>query len=81
VVAADIFRKLQLLNSNVDIVHDETEVPTWVRSLVGKKVNPKTELHGGEHIQEARDPFVLHRYRVSSVMVRMSRYIQIDEEG
>ena len=62
-------------------MHDEMEVPTWVRSLFGKKVNSKTELHGGERIEEARDPFVLHRYRISSVMVRMSEHIRIDEEG
>jgi len=75
-IATDENIILQFLNSNVYVVRDELEVLTWVRSFVGEKVNTNSELHGGEYVQDARDLFVLHRYRVSSAVMRMSGRVQ-----
>ena len=61
-------------------LYDELEVLTWgVHCRVKENVNPKTELPGGNCIQGAPNPFVLPRYRVCSVVERMSGGIQINE--
>ena len=43
-------------------------------------VSSDSELYGGDCVQGTRDPLVLPRYRVSSVMVRISDRTRIDEE-
>ena len=47
---------------------------------MNKNVDSKAELYGGDCVQDARDPFILPRYRVSSGIVGMSEHAQIDEE-
>ena len=56
------------------------KVLTLVHRSTNQNVNPNTELHGDEYIEDARDPFVLPRYRVSSVVVGVSECTQVDEE-
>ena len=51
------------------------ELLTLAYRSVSTDVNSKNELNGSECIQEACNPFVLPRYRVSSVVVRMSEGI------
>ena len=46
---------------------------------MNKGENPDGELYDGTCVQDARDPLVLPRYRVSSVAVKMSERIPIDE--
>ena len=57
-------------------VCDGVELLTSVDRNVNDDVKSKNKLYGGERIQDASDPFVLPRYRVSSVAVRMSKRIQ-----
>ena len=59
---------------------DEVEVSTWVQCSVNRNLNSDTKLDGNNRIQDASNPFVLPRYRVSSVIVRTSEHTQIDEE-
>jgi len=61
-------------------VCDGVEVLTWTRRGQNGKVNSDTELHGGNCIQDARDPFVLPRYSVRPVILKVSRRIRISEE-
>jgi len=61
-------------------VCDEVEVLTLVRCGPNDHVDPNTELHDANCIQNACDPFLLPRYSVNSVMVRVSERIQVDEE-
>ena len=58
---------------------NEVEVLTCVHSAPDDDQDPKTELHGDKCIQDDRDPFVLSRYGVGSVMVKMSVRNQIGE--
>ena len=46
------------------------EILTWgVHCSVDENVDPKAELYGSNRIQDAPDPFVLPRDRVSSVVM------------
>lgn len=56
---------------------DEAGVLTWAQCSRNEHVNSNTELCGGNCIQDAGDPLVLPRYRVSSVMVRVSELVQV----
>ena len=57
---------------------DGVELLTRIQCSVNDGVNSNTELCGCNRIQCTCDPFVLPRYRVSSVAVRISEHIQID---
>lgn len=48
-------------------------------ALRTKKIDSNTELYGRERLQEAGDPFVLHRYRASPETLMMNGHVQIDE--
>jgi len=56
------------------------EVFTRIQGSPKEHVNSDAELYGDNCIQDARDPFVLPRYRVRSVSARVSEPIQVDEE-
>ena len=58
---------------------DKVEVLTGVHSDPDGDPDLKTELHDDKCIEDGRDPFVLSRYGVSSVMVKMSVRNQIGE--
>ena len=58
---------------------DGVELLTSVHCNMNDDVKSKNELHAGERIQDAGDPFVLPRYRVRSVAVGMSKRISVDE--
>jgi len=51
------------------------ELLTLAYCGVDENVNSNNELYGSECIQEACNPFVFPRYRVSSVVVGMSEGI------
>ena len=59
---------------------DEVGVLTWIDFRPNEQINSNTELHGGNCIQDARDPFVLPRDSVCSVTVKVSERVQIKEE-
>ena len=59
---------------------DGVEMLTWIHCNRNDRVNSNTELYSGNCIQDACDPFVLLRYGVSSVVVKVSGRAQFDEE-
>ena len=61
-------------------MRDGVELLTSVHRNMNDDVKPNDELYGGERIQDACDPLVLPRYRVSSVAVRVSERISILDE-
>lgn len=61
-------------------LYDGVEVSTWADYSTNDNVNSKAELYEDSCIQHARDQFVLPRYRVGSVIVRVSGRTQIDGE-
>lgn len=61
-------------------MYDGVKMLTWVQRSENGDVNSSTELHGGNCIQDACDPFVLFRYGVSSVVVKVSECVQTDEK-
>ena len=61
-------------------VCDGVGVLTWTRCRPDDQVNSNTELHGCNCTQGARDPFVLPRYSVSPVIVKVSECFRINGE-
>jgi len=59
---------------------DGVEILTWIHCRPNDHVNSDNEMHRGNRIQNACDPFILTRYGVSSFMVRVSERVQIGEE-
>lgn len=60
---------------------DRAEVLTWFQRSQHEDVNPDGELYDGNCIQDARNPFLLHHYRISSVMKKVSECIQVGGGG
>jgi len=56
------------------------EVLTCIHCSPNEQIKSNTEVHGGNRIQDARDPFVFVGYGVSSIMVEVSERAQIDDE-
>ena len=56
------------------------KILTWVHCGVSGNTQSNAELNDDKCVQDTRDPPVLPRYRVSSVMVRTSERTQVDEE-
>ena len=60
-------------------MRSEVEVLTCAHYRANENLNSDTELYGDNCIQDAGDPFVLLRYRVSSVTIRINERTQNDE--
>jgi hypothetical protein len=62
-------------------VCDGVGVFTWLQCSLNEHVDSNNKQCDGKCTQDARDPFVFPRDRISSVIVGMSQCLQIDEEG
>ena len=68
-----VAKLLSIPSSVPELEHtgDRTEVFTWVQRNKNDYVKSDAKLCDGDRIQDAYDPFLLSRYRVSSVVGRV----------
>ena len=60
---------------------DGLKVLTWICYRPNNQEKSNTELHGGNCIQDARDPLVLPRYGVSPVIAKVSERVRVGERA
>ena len=58
---------------------DGVKVLTLGLYSVNERIESNTRLYDDNRIQDARDPFVLLRYRISPAMVKMSELVYVEE--
>jgi hypothetical protein len=56
---------------------DGVEVLAWVLCNVSDRIESTAKLRYDDCIKDARDPFILPHYRISPVIVKMSKLVKV----